>query len=151
MRPTLSFLSPSTRDSAIQDAQSLNDSSSSKLRQIPAHTVFPCPSACSQHPVIHGRLGFTQVRPILSFLSPSTRDSTFQDFQSSNDSSSSRVEANSCAHRVLLPERMLATPGFLREIQFHASETDSLNCFTVHQRQDISGLSILKRFLSLQS
>ena len=59
--------------------------------------------------------------------------------------SSSRAEANPCTHRVPLPERMLATHGFPQENQFHASEADSLISFTVHQRRNISGASILKR------
>ena len=144
VRTIFSFVPPSTRDGTFQDAQSLNDFSSlpPELRQIPAHTVFLCPSACSQHPVSHRRTSFTQVRPILSFLSPSTRDGTFQDLQSLNDSSSSRAEANSGTHRVPLPERMLATPGDPRETRFHASEIDSPIKLTVHQGLYFSRVSI---------
>ena len=65
--------------------------------------------------------------------------------------SSSRAEANPCTHRVPLLERMLATHGFPQENQFHASEADSLVSSTVHQRRNISGASILKRSLFLQS
>ena len=81
VRPILSFLSPSTRDGTFQELHPETIPLPPELRQIPAHTVFPCPSACSQHSVIHGRLGFTQVRSILPFSSPSTRDCTSQEFQ----------------------------------------------------------------------